>query len=310
VIPPSASAARLQKVVKGLRGYNKADRLELEKKYTPAQLAALEAGEAAISPHDIAKQGAIRRDRMGINYIDDFATIRPYIDKPIRAPEKNYDPNLRFKEDDEIAEDLTNWAENLPENPTRLDWLKFADNVRVTVGKEEAELNAQDSLAPELPKMTDAWMVASAKAAAEAAGDEKEHDADLRLLAKRTGRPFRELKRIRLKTLVQRRVVNQTRLGKVQSQYYLTVAGNGRGLLGIGEGKSAEMLDGKRQSLLNAIRNMRPIKRYEERTIYGDVKGKVGATELVLMTRPPGTCPICLRRLLANPRRLWHSMPG
>lgn len=33
---------------------------------------------------------------------------------------------------------------------------------------------------------------------------------------------------------------------------------------------------------------MQPILRYEDRTIFGDVEGKVGAVELKLMTRPPG----------------------
>jgi ribosomal protein S5 len=33
---------------------------------------------------------------------------------------------------------------------------------------------------------------------------------------------------------------------------------------------------------------MRPIKRYEQRTIFGTVSGKVGATELELYARPPG----------------------
>lgn len=77
-------------------------------------------------------------------------------------------------------------------------------------------------------------------------------------------------------------------MGKVASIYYLTVAGNERGLLGIGEGKSTEQEEAKQQAKNAAIRNLQPIPRYEERTIFGDVKAKVGGTELVLMTRPPG----------------------
>jgi small subunit ribosomal protein S5 len=83
-------------------------------------------------------------------------------------------------------------------------------------------------------------------------------------------------------------VVNQTRLGKVRKTYVLSIAGNGKGLLGIGEGKSEEPTEARTQSQYRAIRNMQPIPRYEQRTIYGDVKGKVGAVELQLMTRPPG----------------------
>ncbi|KAL8742979.1 MAG: hypothetical protein Q9184_008169 [Pyrenodesmia sp. 2 TL-2023] len=70
--------------------------------------------------------------------------------------------------------------------------------------------------------------------------------------------------------------------------YFLAVAGNGRGLVGIGEGKSAEPEEARTQAKNAAIRNMQPIPRYEGRTIYGDVKGKVAATEVELMTRPPG----------------------
>ena len=107
-------------------------------------------------------------------------------------------------------------------------------------------------------------------------------------LMKQTGLQFEQITKLRLKVLNMHRVVNQTRMGKVQSMYYLTVAGNGKGMVGIGEGKSTEMEDAQRQSAANAIRNMVPVMRYEERTIFGDVKGKVGATELRLMTRPPG----------------------
>ena len=98
-----------------------------------------------------------------------------------------------------------------------------------------------------------------------------------------------EIKRIRVKNLVAHRVVNQTRMGKIQSLYYLTIAGNQNGMVGIGEGKAVEDEDGRRQAMMNAIRNMRPIARYEERTIFGEVEGKVGAAVVRLSSRPPGT---------------------
>jgi len=40
--------------------------------------------------------------------------------------------------------------------------------------------------------------------------------------------------------------------------------------------------------MMNAIRNMKPIHRYEDRTVYGEVHGKVGAVEIELSARPPG----------------------
>lgn len=77
-------------------------------------------------------------------------------------------------------------------------------------------------------------------------------------------------------------------MGKIQKIYSLAVAGNGNGLVGIGEGKATEYEDSQRIAVYMAVRNLEPIPRYEGRTIYGDVKVKVGAVELGLFTRPPG----------------------
>jgi len=91
-----------------------------------------------------------------------------------------------------------------------------------------------------------------------------------------------------VKVLVRHRVVNQTRLGKIQSMYVLAVAGNGNGRLGIGEGKATEPDEAMDKARQAAIRNMQPIPRYEQRTIFGEVEGKVAASEVKLMARPPG----------------------
>ena len=98
----------------------------------------------------------------------------------------------------------------------------------------------------------------------------------------------KKLKQIRTKTLVVHGVTNQTRMGKIRSMYYLTIAGNGDGLLGVGEGKSVEPEEGRKQSIMAAIRSMRPVPRYENRTIYGSLEKKVGATKVQLFSRPPG----------------------
>ncbi|KAL9109710.1 MAG: hypothetical protein Q9187_008132 [Circinaria calcarea] len=264
--------------------YSQTEKAALSKKYTPAQIAAIEAGEAAISPDDLANQGAIRSDPMSLKYLDDLSTIRPVIDKPIRAPETNYDPDLRFKTEDELAADMVKWVQDLPDDADRVEWMKFVDNTRLTVGKEEAELNPRSALAPEIPKLK----IPGMRFNATVDSDSEENDPGIQRLMKQSGFTAQQIRRFRVKNLVMHRVVNQTRMGKVQSQYFLTVAGNGKGLLGIGEGKSVETEDARKQATMAAIRNMRPIPRYEERTIFGDVTGKVGATELVLMTRPPG----------------------
>ena len=252
--------------------------------YTPAQIAAIEAGEAAIDPKDLAEQATMREDPFAFEYYDDFAAILPVVDKPVRAPEENYDPKLRYKTEDEIAEDYAKFLQKSDGEITRLDWMKFRDNRRLTVGKEEAERNPVKSLAPAIPKGLEAL-----KRPGIGKPGEAEIDPAMKRLMRQTGFSLAEIRRFKTKILVVHRVVNQTKMGKIMSIYYLTVAGNGNGLLGIGEGKSTEAEDARRQSHHAAIRSVQPIPRYESRTIYGDVKVKMGAVELELMTRPPGT---------------------
>ncbi|KAI9832272.1 MAG: hypothetical protein M1819_004450 [Sarea resinae] len=281
LLKPSSSAG-----VQNYKPYSEADRASLSERYTPQQISAIEAGESAIDPSDLALQGTINNAPMSLTYLDDFSTIRPLIDKPIRSPHTNYDPQLRFKSQDEIAADLAAWVRNLPENPDRVEWMKFLDSHRLTVGDEAAERAPRSALAPAIPKFKDPEYVFSAN---ESEGDDAQRaDPHMIRLLQQTGYSLHDIRRIRAKNLVRHRVVNQTRMGKISSQYYLTVAGNQDGLLGIGEGKAAEPEDARRQALMAAIRNMQPVPRYENRTIFGEVDGKVGAVELKLMSRPPG----------------------
>ena len=277
--------AKIPTTAKDFKPYSEEDKKKLvtHLKYTPAQLAAIEAGEAAIDPKDLAEQATMRGDSFAFEYYDDFATVHPVVDKPIRAPEENYDPKLRYKNEDEIAEDFAKFIDEMPEDATRLDYMKFTDNLRLTVGKEEAERNPVSSLAPAIPKGLE-----SLKQRGLGKPGEIEVDPGMKRLMRQTGFSLEEIRKFKVKTLVTHRVVNQTRMGKIQSIYFLTVAGNGKGLLGIGEGKSAEGEDARRQAYYAAIRNVQPIPRYENRTIFGDVKVKMGAVELELMTRPPG----------------------
>ncbi|MCJ1229534.1 28S ribosomal protein S5, mitochondrial [Toensbergia leucococca] len=293
-LEPSKERGLTKKVtVDHVKPYTDSEKKLLAERYTPDQLVAIEAGEAAVDPNDLVTQGAIRIDPFALPYIDDLSIIRPVVDKPIRAPESNYDPNQRFKDEDEIAEDIANWAQSLPEidpnsksaeEDAALEWRKFFDKQRLTVGKPEAELNPRSSLAPAIPKLADYKRIYGAAATSGA----EEVDVPTRRLMLQTGYTAREIRQFRTKILLEHRVVNQTRMGKISSVYFLAVAGNQKGLLGIGEGKAAEPEDARRQATMAAIRTLQPIPRYEYRTIYGDVKGKVGATELELMTRPPG----------------------
>lgn len=111
-------------------------------------------------------------------------------------------------------------------------------------------------------------------------------------LKQQTGLSIREIISLfsrHTKILVRRYVSNQTRLGKIRSTYVLAIAGNEDGWLGMGEAKSVESETATNKAKLAAIRNMQPIRRYENRTIYGDVEAKVGGTIVQLYTRPPGT---------------------
>lgn len=117
-------------------------------------------------------------------------------------------------------------------------------------------------------------------------------------LKKKTGMSVREILDIfnkQTKILVRRYVSNQTRLGKIRSSYILAMAGNGNGRIGIGEAKSVDSEVSIMKAKLLAIQNMVPIRRYENRTIYGNVEAKVGGTVVQMFTRPPGESKLISR---------------
>lgn len=265
--------------------YTEKEKARFHEEYSEAQIAAIEAGEQAIPPKDMTKQFNVRNDPWAIQYVDDFSTIEPVVDKHIRAPESNTDPNARLKDDDELLDDMAQYLMKMPEDPSAVDWLKFTDDLRLTVGKEENELNPSSSLIPDLVQEEPP---VDQKRTKTQGGPEEEVTPALRRLMQSTGFDNNQIRSLKVKSIVSHSVVNQTRLGKIRKSYVLSIAGNGKGLLGIGEGKSEEFSEAKIQSQYRAIRNMQPIPRYEQRTIFGDVTGKVGAVELKLMNRPPG----------------------
>jgi small subunit ribosomal protein S5 len=206
----------------------------------------------------------------------------------------NIDDNARDKTDDELEEDFAKFISEIPDEK-EIDesmWDKYDKDMRLTIGREEAERYPPSALAPDLPSIAEP----SKPQPKDKRGrdrveqpQERTVSPELMQLMQMTGLNQQAISRLRVKTIIRHRVVNQTRLGKIQKQYVLSIAGNGDGLIGIGEGKSAEMSAAQIQSQYRAIRNMRPILRYENRTIYGDLDAKVSATELELYARPPGT---------------------
>lgn len=265
--------------------------------YSPQQRAAIEAAEKLIDPEKLHQQTAVRTDPWKVNYYDDLTKINPVVDKPVRAPWSNTDEKSRLKTDDELAEDVVKFLHELPRPgvPTNLDskelWLQFDKNQRLTVGREEAEKQPRTALAPDLPKISKAIAKGHQKGPPSPNGQPRQVEppsAGLVQLMQMTGYTQQEISKLRVKIIIGHSVANQTRLGKIRKMYYLCVAGNGNGMIGIGEGKAVEMADARLQAEYRAIRNMRPILRYEDRTIFGDVGAKVSATELELYARPPG----------------------
>lgn len=108
-------------------------------------------------------------------------------------------------------------------------------------------------------------------------------------LAKLTGLDATYIRRLYVRPLLMKRTSNQTAKGKIPSFYALTVVGDKNGMIGLGEGSSR---DGVRSALVkahwNAVTNLTPINRYEDRTILGDFEHKFHAVHLHMKSAPPG----------------------
>lgn len=88
--------------------------------------------------------------------------------------------------------------------------------------------------------------------------------------------------------LVEKRVQHQTGKGRIASFYALTVVGNGRGLMGYGEGKGEDISVAREKSFVQAVRSMDTVDRFEERTLWNSLNTKFGATKVILRPRPVG----------------------
>ncbi|GAB1313251.1 28S ribosomal protein S5, mitochondrial [Madurella fahalii] len=323
--------------------YTKEEMDQLATKYSPEQLAALEAGEAAIDPRDLTIQGRLRSDPYRLPYIDDFAESQPIIDKrpQNKAPPE---PNARFMNMDEFTEDLIKWADEfqngdvtgtlktlsdfVPEEHKKTPEAQWPGEVREQAHKDfqlylETEVHKQKSKKDgddaaggptdadvlqyilERSAMTDNNLTTNTSMAHalpskvpgvagmyKNAIDPEDGGLDdtgvYQELKKRSGMTVKQILSISTKRLLTRWVANQTRLGKVRSASVLYVAGNNDGWLGLGEAKSTEPSVAASKARLKAIQNMRPIRRYEKRTIYGEVEAKISGTIVKLSARPPG----------------------
>jgi small subunit ribosomal protein S5 len=278
----------------------------------------IEEGEAAIDPEDLGRQGRFRIDPYRLPYLDDLSTIQPVVDRKVREvgtiPE-----NARWMNEEERVDEVAEWLNKEQENghqdkgspkskttndfPSRLDFMKFLEESTSMTGGGKRGSGIVAPALPKIPSMKGQFQTAEES-------DARDPDGKYDQLRKQTGLTLDQIFDLKVKSLVMHFVTNQTRLGKISSCYVLAVAGDGNGRLGIGEGKALEADDATLKAGQAAIRNMRPIPRYEKRTIYGEVEGKVGACEVQLKAKPPGMsiASSTIGLLILNSNRIWASV--
>lgn len=283
----------------------------LSKKYSPSQLAAIRAAEQAIDPRDLVTQSQRRTDPWRLPYEDDLAEMDPVTDHAPKLSASDIKGRKQLRPANEVekneamaklatAEMAKLYPDGIPEAPLSFEQrnqLEEAMEAAMTqaaldpravyTGDEDAMRALADHrhsvVLPDLPRI-ETRMVRQTR---RLSGEEAE-DLQREQVQKYIGWGPERIRQLKIKTLVTHRVVNQTKMGKISSLYFLTIAGNGNGLLGVGEGKSTEPEEGRKASVMSAIRNMRPVQRYENRTIFGDLEKKVAATKVQLFARPPG----------------------
>lgn len=279
----------------------------MEKLYTPKQMEALKAGEAAIDPRDLTIQGRVRIDPYRLGYVSDMSTIEPTIDKRVRD-QRAPNTRARFMTPPEFVLDFYTWMRSfLPKNinlekdlenmseqelddllakhsPSHMDLMHFMVN-RSSMTDDNQISNS--GLAPELMDKVPG-VAGLYKRQVDPADEGRDDEGKYQDLKKQTGLSVQDIMALRSKVIVRRFVTNQTRLGKVQSYHIMRVVGNGNGWIGLGEGKSVDNTVASHKALIMAIKNMVPIRRYEDRTIYGQTKFKISGTVVEMSARPPG----------------------
>lgn len=309
---PQEKLGDIQDVARTLPVRSSKDKNEMKQHYTPEQLEAMREAEKAIDPRDLVTQARMRTDHWAPQNRDDFAHIDPlfgkdqayakllldvtsdaFIPKAVRRLKDPRHTEELFEEAKKLdlevevrsfLDKLEKWCEQEPalfleREPYVRDILHRYVSVADIVEEVVLEDNAT---------VADTKSSNRAVATSETTKDEDRMIAGLNRVAAETGFSVAELRAFNIKNLVRRRVMNQTRMGKVSSMYVLTIAGNGHGLMGMGEGKATEVADAVRQATLQALRNLQPVRRYENRTIYGKIEKKVGGTTLEITAKPPG----------------------
>jgi small subunit ribosomal protein S5 len=109
-------------------------------------------------------------------------------------------------------------------------------------------------------------------------------------LLETTGMTLNDIRALRTRTVYLNFVTNQLSQGKVLSTFMLRVAGNGKGMIGYGQGKrdTTEGQAASDRATFEAIKSLKPIHLYEGRTIYGNLEGKFKSTKVFLRPQAPG----------------------
>ncbi|KLU80941.1 37S ribosomal protein S5 [Magnaporthiopsis poae ATCC 64411] len=234
---------------------------------------------------------------------NDLSTVMPIVDKRAR-PKGAPDTRARFMSADEFTDDFLEWLqgfvpadvnlEGMSEDelaaaidkyaPSNLDVFKyFNERSSMTDGGRGSNSAEAPALMDKVPGVAGRY-----KRQSDAEDRGMDEAGVYQELKKMTGLTVPQMIEMPSKFLVQRSVVNQTRLGKIQSWHVMCLVGNNNGRIGLGEAKSTELMTARTKSRLQAIKNMMPIRRYENRTIFGKAEAKVSGTIVQMFSRPPG----------------------
>lgn len=185
--------------------------------------------------------------------------------------------------DKHFFEELSNEFGSDARNPLSATHTDIMKEMRGEPGK------TYSALAPELGKVP--GVEGMFKPPGDPAEDALDPSGQYKPIQLATGMALRDVLRIATKQVVMRRVAQQTRLGKIIRFHCMVVAGNGNGRLGIGEAKSVDPQIASVTASLLSLRNMKPIRRYENRTVYGQMEKRFSGTTVKLEARPPGMFP-------------------
>lgn len=205
-------------------------------------------------------------------------------DKEIKKDDKRYMDKAKAMQLDELVDAAWKRELQLLSEASLTAELK-PSNYDLLEDGPDGSIRMHTAEAVELGKVPGVAGLYKTTSAEDDAQDDQGQYTELKQL---TGMTLEELKSIYTKIVVVRYVHNQTRLGKIRSTSIMAIAGNGNGRLGLGMGKSTQLDVASGTAVMLAIRNMKPLRRYENRTIFGNITSKLGGTVVELSARPPG----------------------